>query len=152
MLVRDATPHDAEVIARFNGALAEETEGRAPDADVLRRGVERGLAQPAMCRYWVAEAGGEVVGQAMVTYEWSDWRDGVLWWFQSVYVAPHARERGVFRALYEHVAALARADPDARGLRLYVEGDNARARRVYERLGMRDAGYLVFETDWSSAF
>lgn len=152
MLVRDATQADAEVITRFNRQLAEETEGRAPDADTLRRGVERGLARPEICRYWVAEEGGEVVGQAMVTYEWSDWRDGALWWFQSVYVAPFARGRGVFRALYEHIAALAEADADAKGLRLYVEDDNRRALEVYRRLGMREAGYRVLEADWSGAF
>ena len=149
--IRQAELGDAEVIARFNRQLAEETEGRAPAAEVLLRGVRRGLERPEVCRYWVAEREGAIVGQAMVTYEWSDWRDGMLWWFQSVYVAEAARRHGGFRALYAHIAALARADPDARGLRLYVEADNERARAVYRRLGMRDAGYLVLEHDWSGA-
>jgi len=160
MRVREATAADAASIADMNRLLAEETEDRAPDREVVRRGVERGLARPELCRYFlaVADAGaGEVgdetiLGQAMVTWEWSDWRDGVVWWFQSVYVDPTARGRGVFRALYEHVEAAARADADARALRLYVEGDNTRARAVYEALGMRRTGYLVYERDWSDAF
>jgi ribosomal protein S18 acetylase RimI-like enzyme len=152
MIVREARVEDAGVIARFNAALARETEGRSPDREVLARGVERALRRPDACRYWLAERGGDVVGQAMVTYEWSDWRDGVFWWLQSVYVAPQAREAGVFRRLYDHILALARSDPDARGLRLYVESDNARARAIYERLGMKSTTYLVLEDDWSSSF
>lgn len=151
MRIRDASPADAETIARFNSAIAEETEGKRPDPSVLRRGVERGLARPEMCRYWVAESEGQVVGQVMVTFEWSDWRDGVVWWLQSVYVAPAARRRGVFRALYEHVAALAKGDEDVKGLRLYVERENGRAQRTYEAMGMTPTAYLVFEHDWSGA-
>lgn len=152
MRIRDATPEDAEIIVRFNGFLAEETEGKHPDEGVLRRGVGRGLARPDLCRYWLAELDGAVVGQTMVTFEWSDWRDGVIWWLQSVYVVPHARGRGVFRALYRHVERLARQDGDVCALRLYVERDNEPARRVYERLGMKGTAYLVYERDWSGAF
>ena len=140
------------MIVRFNSRLAEETEGRRPDERILARGVERALARPEMCRYWLAEEDGAVVGQTMVTYEWSDWRDGVVWWLQSVYVVPAARGRGVFRALYEHVASLAKDDPDVCGLRLYVETENERAQRVYTKLGMKRTGYLVLEDDWSRAF
>lgn len=151
MRIRDASPDDAQTIARFNSAIAEETEGKRPDPGVLRRGVERGLARPEMCRYWVAESEGQVVGQVMVTFEWSDWRDGVVWWLQSVYVAPAARRRGVFRALYDHVAALAKGDADVKGLRLYVERENERAQRTYEAMGMTATAYLVYEDDWSGA-
>lgn len=151
MRVRDAKPGDAPTIALFNAEMAEETEGRRPDESVLRRGVERGLERPELCRYWVAEHDGEVVGQVMVTFEWSDWRDGVVWWLQSVYVTPAHRRTGVFRALYSHVEREARA-AEAVGLRLYVERDNTRAHRTYEALGMKPTDYLVYETDWSTAF
>jgi GNAT superfamily N-acetyltransferase len=87
----------------------------------------------------------------MLTVEWSDWRDGWFWWIQSVYVDPAHRRRGVYAALHEHVRALARGAGDVVGLRLYVERDNTRARRVYQRLGMRPTGYLVYEEDWSGA-
>jgi GNAT superfamily N-acetyltransferase len=95
LTVRDATLGDLETIVSFNCRLAEESEDCTLDRDVLRRGVTRALADVNRCRYFVAESGGEVVGQAMVTYEWSDWRDGVLWWFQSVYVRREHRRRGV---------------------------------------------------------
>lgn len=152
MKIRDATTADADLIVRFNAALAEESEGRCPDEKILARGVERALARPEMCRYWLAVEDGAVLGQTMVTYEWSDWRDGVVWWLQSVYVVPDARGRGVFRALYQHVSSLAKNDPDVCGLRLYVETDNDRAQRVYTKLGMKRTGYLVLEDDWSRAF
>jgi GNAT superfamily N-acetyltransferase len=150
--VRDARPGDAEVIARFNAALADETEGKRLDPAVLRAGVLRALADPDRLRYWVAESDGRVVGQAAVTREWSDWRNGWIWWFQSVFVAPEHRARGVFRALHGAIRAAALAEPDVIGLRLYVEEANAKAQATYQALGMRPGGYHVFEEIWPDRF
>lgn len=146
--IRDATKADAEHLAAGNARMAEETERRHLDPDVLRSGVEAVLTDPDKGRYWVAESGGVVIGQLMITREWSDWRDGSMWWIQSVYVDPAHRGRGVFSALYRHVESLARRAPDCCGLRLYMEPDNDRARRAYEALGMQMAGYVVMETDF----
>ncbi len=143
--IRDAAPADVEIIARFNSAMAEETEGRPLDPETIRNGVAAVLGDPAKGRYWVAEVDGEIVGQLMVTYEWSDWRNGMLWWIQSVYVPPAWRRRGVFSALYHHVESVAAAQASVCGLRLYVERDNARARSTYRSLGMSEPNYLVME-------
>ena len=150
--IRDALPADQEFLAHGNEAMALETEHKTLDPRVVRRGVAAALAESAHGRYFVAEdATGTPVGQLMVTYEWSDWRNGQFWWIQSVYVLPGWRRRGVFRALYEHVDTLARASPAVCGLRLYVEADNVNAQRTYERCGMVDAGYRVMEVDYSRA-
>lgn len=150
--VRDATPADLEFLAGGNEAMARETEHRSLAADVVRRGVAVTLGNAAHGRYFVAEdESGSAVGQLMVTYEWSDWRDGQFWWLQSVYVVPAARRNGVFRALYEHVAALVRRTNGACGLRLYVATDNVAAQRTYARCGMNDAGYRVMEADFTRA-
>ncbi len=143
--VRRAGLGDAEVIAEFNRRLADETEGRALDAALLRAGVEAGLADENKALYFVAEDAGEVVGQLMLTREWSDWRNGWMWWIQSVYVRADTRRRGIFRALYRFVYETARADTEVIGLRLYVEHANGAAQQTYERLGMTRTGYLVFE-------
>lgn len=148
LLIRAATPADASTITHFNAAMALETEHKRLDPATLRAGVERAIAEPQGARYFLADAGGRVVGQLMITFEWSDWRNATFWWIQSVYVAPDFRSKGVFRQLYRHVEGLAK-EAGACGLRLYVEKENARAQEVYRRLGMGDAGYLVFETDWS---
>jgi GNAT superfamily N-acetyltransferase len=147
--VRDATLDDADFIVACNTRLGEETEGKALDGRVLAAGVRRGLRRPELCRYFIAEAGDERVATTMVTYELTDWRDGVIWWLQSVYVLPEYRRRGVFRAVYRHVESAARASGDARALRLYVRNDNPRAMRTYTSLGMAPAGYEVLEDDWS---
>jgi GNAT superfamily N-acetyltransferase len=149
ILIRSAAVSDLSTIVDFNCRLAEETEHKRLDREVITRGVRRALSQPELCRYWVAEQDGRIIGQSMITVELTDWRDGVLWWLQSVYVAEPHRGQGVFRALFEHIAALAKADPEVRGLRLYVERDNARAQRVYEQMGMQPSGHLVYERDWS---
>jgi ribosomal protein S18 acetylase RimI-like enzyme len=102
------------------------------------------LENRAPGRYWVAEDDGRVVGQLLITYEWSDWRNRMVWWIQSVHVAEAARKRGVFRALYEHTRQEARA-AGAGGLRLYVDTTNTRAQAVYRAMGMNGEHYRVFE-------
>ena len=146
LTIRDATPGDAEIIADFNSRLAFETEGMRLSPEVINRGVETLLADQSKGRYWVAQADSRVVGQIMVTYEWSDWRNSMIWWIQSVYVHGDYRRSGVFSALYRHVESLARRDPQVSGIRLYVERDNARARRTYESLGMDMTDYRVMQS------
>jgi GNAT superfamily N-acetyltransferase len=152
-IIRDARSDDLSVIVEFNDRLARETEDKTLDLAVLARGVTIALEAPDRLRYWVAEsleANGEprVIGQAAITREWSDWRAGWIWWFQSVYVATDARGQGTFRALYQHVRTLARATPEVIGLRLYVEIHNQKAQAVYRSLGMRPGGYDVYEELW----
>jgi len=150
--IRDAAPADLEFLARGNEAMALETEHKRLDPPTIRRGVAAVFENPGHGRYFVAEdAAGVAVGQLMITYEWSDWRDGQFWWIQSVYVLPSARRSGVFRALYDHIDALARNTPGVIGLRLYVEADNVAARHTYEQCGMHDGGYRVMEVDNSGA-
>jgi len=147
--IRPATERDIGVIAANNAALALETEHRRLAPEVVRDGVTAALADPEKGRYFVANRAGDVVGQIMHTYEWSDWRNGCFWWIQSVYVIPPARGQGVFRRLYEHVRTLARAQPGVCGLRLYVERENSRAQQTYRQCGLVDSGYSVMEEDFS---
>jgi ribosomal protein S18 acetylase RimI-like enzyme len=151
--IRDARPDDLDVIVDYNASLAQESEGKALDREVLTRGVAVALDDRDRLRYWVAETddgshGLRVVGQAAITREWSDWRAGWIWWFQSVYVHSDFRGQGTFRALYTHIRAMAREAPDVIGLRLYVEVNNDRAQRVYQSLGMKPGGYDVYEEMW----
>lgn len=143
---RPATIDDADTIAAFNRAMARETEGKDLDPQTIAAGVRRVFDEPSHGRYLVAQSPrGEVVGCLLVTYEWSDWRNGQVWWVQSVYVAPEHRRRGVFRLLYARVRELGQADPAVCGYRLYVERDNARAQQTYRSLGMNQTPYLVYE-------
>jgi ribosomal protein S18 acetylase RimI-like enzyme len=142
--VRAATGADLTFIVEANRALAIETEGVPLDVETLRGGVQALLDARAPGRYWIAERDGVSVGQLLITFEWSDWRNRMVWWIQSVYVVPSARRHGVFRTLYAHARNEARA-AGAAGLRLYVDMTNARAQAVYEAMGMNGAHYRVFE-------
>ena len=146
--VRPARASDAPIIADFNQRMALETEDRALDAALLGQGVEALLRDPAKGSYFVADAQGPVVGQLMLTYEWSDWRNGNFWWIQSVYVRPEFRRRGVFKALFQHVSQLAGQRRDVCGLRLYVDKHNRQAHAVYAQLGMKPTSYEVYELDF----
>jgi GNAT superfamily N-acetyltransferase len=113
----------------------------------VQTGVDAVLRDPAKGLYFVAEAEGEIIGQVMITYEWSDWRNGNLWWLQSVYVKPEFRRLGIFRRLFEHLRKIALEQKDVRSLRLYMHAENTRARQSYEKLGMKRTQYEVFELD-----
>ncbi len=128
--------------------MAEESEGLRLDIATLSSGVRAALADSAKCLYYIAEIQDRPVGQTMVTYEWSDWRNAWLWWIQSVYVLPEARRKGVFRRLYAHVREAALARGDVCGLRLYVHRANGGAISTYQRLGMTLGDYLVCQDDW----
>lgn len=148
--IRRATLDDLDIVVRFNEAMAWETESKRLDHARITEGVRSALRDPARCMYFVAEIGGSVVGQTMITFEWSDWRNGFFWWIQSVYVDAVHRRQGVFRALYNHIRGEAKSRPDVCGLRLYVYHTNDRAIATYQDLGMSVADYKLCVEDWSA--
>jgi len=143
---REAVESDAAGIVEFQKAMARETEnGLELDHGTVTRGVKAVFADTSRGRYFVATSEGRVVGSLLITYEWSDWRDGTVWWIQSVYVVQELRGQGVYRGLYEHVKAMVERDARVPGIRLYVERNNNVAQEVYRRVGMAGDHYLVFE-------
>lgn len=146
MKIRDATRADADFIVAANTALAAETEGQALEPALIGPGVQAVLDDRSLGRYYIAEVGGRAVGQLMTTFEWSDWRNGLILWIQSVYVLPEHRGSGAFRALFGHLVDLAKEDTRICGIRLYVDRSNARAQQVYGRMGMHLSNYGVMET------
>ena len=143
--IRPAQFDDWPIIADFNTRLADETEGKRLELDTIAQGVRTLLSHPQHGRYFVACIQGRVVGQIMHTREWSDWRNGEIWWLQSVYVLSEFRQQGVFRAMFAHLQYLAETSPDVIGLRLYVEEHNTRAQAAYLSLGLQRGGYTVME-------
>ncbi len=151
--VREASWSDLEHLVEFNAAMALETEGRLLDKDRLRAGAKAVLSTPSRGVYVVGESVegspvGRVIGQLLITYEWSDWRNANFWWIQSVYVHPDWRNRGVFRSMYRYVLEQAEWRPDVCGIRLYVEQNNAQAMAAYDKLGLRPTPYRVIEVDF----
>ena len=143
--IRSATPADIDAIAQFNLAMALETENKHLDALVLHRGVTRMQASPELGFYLVACWNDVVVGCLGITFEWSDWRSGLFWWIQSVYVDPDHRGQGAFSGLFAETQRLAMATNEVIGIRLYAERENVRALRTYHRLGMHTTDYRLLE-------
>jgi len=143
--VRRAGMRDADTIARFNAQMAFETEGKELIAEVIGAGVRKLLETPSLGFYLVAEHEGRVVACLMITNEWSDWRNGLFWWIQSVYVDAAYRRQGVYRRMYEEVRSLAKADSGVCGFRLYVEKENEVAHATYASLGMKETDYQLYE-------
>jgi ribosomal protein S18 acetylase RimI-like enzyme len=144
IIIRDARPTDAASIAVFMIRMAMETENLRLDPNVVASGVRHVFEDASRGRYFVAEADGIVIACLLVTHEWSDWRDGDMWWIQSVYVHPDYRRRGVFRALHQHVRSQA-IHANVATLRLYVDKSNDRAKSTYTSLGMQLSHYEIME-------
>ncbi len=145
IIIRLAELEDANTIVKFNSAMAHETEGLHLATNVVSQGVNTLLQNENLGFYVLAQKNGNVIASLMITYEWSDWRNGVYWWIQSVYVQPDYRRQGVYRRLYKFVQDLAGKSANVVGFRLYVEKENTLAQKTYTRLGMAEAHYLMFE-------
>jgi GNAT superfamily N-acetyltransferase len=145
MEIRKAGKHDIDALIGFNEAMALETEGKKLFTQTLRKGVEAVFDDPQKGFYLIAEDNGRVIGGLMVTFEWSDWRNGWFWWIQSVYVDPEYRGKGIYSRLYDFVKKEAKAAGNVCGFRLYVEKENTHAQQVYRTVGMDETYYLMYE-------
>ena len=146
--IRQAIRSDCKTIAEFNAALARETEHFELDMERLLRGVNGLFDEPSRGFYLLAEVNNKIAGQLMITYEWSDWRNGVFWWIQSVYVKPEFRNQKIFTSLYKYIESSSKKEGNVCGLRLYVEKENENAHTVYAKLNMKKTAYELLEVDF----
>ncbi len=145
MIIRQALSQDTAELVELNINIARETEAVELIPEVIGAGVKTLIENPKMGFYLVVELDNRIQASLMVTNEWSDWRNGMFWWIQSVYVQPNYRRQGLYRELYERVKELAEQDPSVCGFRLYVERENTRAQKTYQSLGMRETVYKMYE-------
>ena len=145
MIIRQAKIDDKEILSRFQQQMAWETETLRLDKETLNNGLEAVLTDPSKGKYFIVEDKGNVIACLMVTPEWSDWRNGTVWWIQSVYVINEYRRQGIYRKLYEHVKNWVINEESYKGIRLYVEKDNLIAQKVYSSMGMDGEHYRLFE-------
>jgi GNAT superfamily N-acetyltransferase len=142
--IRKAVISDAQAIIDFQQKMAWETEQKTLVPEIITKGVNAVFDNPSRGQYWVAEEKDHVVASLLITYEWSDWRNANVWWFQSVYVLPDYRRTGIFSSMYSNIKKEADKQGVA-GLRLYVETNNSRAQKTYEALGMKCEHYTMYE-------
>ena len=136
--------NDIDAIAHFQVEMAMESEGTELNLERVTRGVTMAMNDISKGEYIVARIDGEAVGSLMLTREWSDWNCQWYWWIQSVYVEPQHRGKGVYRAMYEYVKQLAH-EQNVSQIRLYVDKTNHTAQCAYQRLGMSETHYLMYE-------
>ncbi len=145
VMIRRGNIKDLDTIVKYNYNLAKETENLELDKEILKKGVRTALEDNGNGIYFVYEKDDMVVGQIMITKEWSDWRNGDYWWIQSVYVNKDYRGQGIFTQLFDYVKYLAERSNNVCSLRLYVEKKNERAKDTYKSKGMKETHYLMYE-------
>lgn len=145
VMVRKARLEDISALIEFQQGLAHETEGIKLDESLLEQGLGAIIKDPSKGFYFVAELQGQPVGCCMVTFEWSEWRNGTVYWLQSVYVKHSHRGAGVFKKLYEHLMTMVASDPKIFGMKLYANKSNTKAHQIYKSLGMDGDHYVMFE-------
>ncbi|MGB1868965.1 MAG: GNAT family N-acetyltransferase [Porticoccaceae bacterium] len=144
--IRTASLEDAPLLSGHNCAMALETEGKILDPKASLAGVEGLFERPQFGFYLVAEVDSVPAATLMVTYEWSDWRNGLFWWIQSVYVKAEFRRQGIYRAMYQQLKVMAESSSiPVCGFRLYAETDNRNAQATYRECGMKQCDYVMFE-------
>lgn len=150
VIIRDAVLTDLTLLCEFNQAMAVETEDKPLSGDILAKGIKAVFDDPELGFYLIASINEQTAGALMVTREWSDWRNSLFWWIQSVYILPEFRRQGVFQSLYQEVKHRARSDGRVCGLRLYVEQENEKAQRTYKAMGMLETGYRLYEEEFQA--
>ena len=145
MDIRKAVLGDLDILVDFQYKMALESENLELDRVVLTEGVKNAIVDPNKASIYVAEEDGVILGSLMITLEWSDWRNGWVWWIQSLYVIPEFREKGVFKQMYSYLQEVVRGREDVKGIRLYVDQSNFRAQKVYQAIGMCGEHYTTYE-------
>jgi GNAT superfamily N-acetyltransferase len=135
-----------DTITENNILMAKETENKELVYKIVKKGVEEVLKNPDKGRYYLCIEKDKVLGQLMITYEWSDWRNCFFYWIQSVFTIPEQRGKGIFKELFKYVLEKVKKEKGC-GIRLYVEKNNKIARKVYETLKMSETDYLFYEIE-----
>ena len=136
----------ADSIARFQIEMAMESEGLVLDYERVSNGVKAAMEDENKGQYIVATVDDIPVGSLMITREWSDWNASWYWWIQSVYIMPQYRNHGIFKAMYNKVLDLA-GNTGISQVRLYVDKSNFPAQAVYQKLGMAECHYSMYEVE-----
>jgi ribosomal protein S18 acetylase RimI-like enzyme len=145
MDIRKAVLEDLEILVDFQYKMALESENLELDRVVLTEGVKNAVIDPNKASVYVAQENGTIIGSLMITLEWSDWRNGWVWWIQSLYVLPEYRQKGVFKQMYNYLQEVVKGRDDVKGIRLYVDQSNFRAQKVYQAIGMCGEHYTTYE-------
>ena len=139
---------DINSLVDFNIKMAKETENKILNKKIVTKGVSEVLTDTTLGYYVIAKNKNTILGSLMITYEWSDWRNGMFWWIQSVYVEKEYRQQGVYKKMYSYIKDKALKDNSCTGIRLYVEQENKIAQSVYTKLEMKETHYKLFEIDF----
>mgnify|MGYP003387819790 len=150
MKITQPSVNEIRKLVDFNIKMAKETENKILEEEKVTLGVNAVLTNPNLGYYVVAKNENKILGSLMITFEWSDWRNGMFWWIQSVFVEKEYREQGVYKKMYSYIQQKAIDDPICTGIRLYVENNNEVAKKVYENLGMQETYYKLFEVDFQN--
>ena len=143
--IRKASINDLKTLINFQIEMAVETENFKLNNENVKRGVKAVFNNSSKGEYYIAEEKNKIIGSFLITPEWSDWKNGTILWIQSVFVIPEYRKKGVFKKMYIHMKRIVDNSEKYLGLRLYVNKKNIVAQKTYEKIGMDNKRYKIYE-------
>lgn len=135
--------------------MALETENKTLDPEIIKKSLNVLINNKQFGYYAVAleENNTDVAsykGMNQMTYEYNILSNKISFWLQSVMVKKEHRKKGVFKSLVKFSEELVIKDKENNKsvLKLYVDGDNKNAQKVYFNLGFTTINELFYERDF----
>jgi len=147
ILIRKAEMRDAAAICTCLCSLATENGGEAAAAGTVLLGVKAVLKDAHKGFYLLAASKNPpgLAGLLRVSFAWDDRGNRNFWWLAGAWVEPAWRGRGVFSALFRHLADLARFHKDVAGLRIQLEGHRLDLTPLLAALGLQKTPDHLYE-------
>ena len=139
-MVRKVTPQDKEMYLSLTEKFYQSDavshniplENRLNTWDEIMRSDEY-----ADCYFVIKD--GDVAGYMLLAYTFSQEAGGKTAWIEEIYILPEFRSMGLGNELFDFIKA--EIEPDCARLRLEVEADNIRAKKLYKSLGFKQLEY-----------
>ena len=148
MLLRMATLQDLDIIIENNIKLAMEFENIEDcplkiEKQIVKKGVKRVLENENLGFYFICKEKEALIGQVLITYEWSDWRNQMIWWLHRIYVTPKWRKKGALKKIIKKLDELAEKK-NVYAMRLYLHSNNKNAIYAYEKTGWEKLPFKIY--------
>ncbi|MBQ8227901.1 MAG: GNAT family N-acetyltransferase [Clostridia bacterium] len=139
-MIRKATPQDKELYMKFTDAFYHSEAVLHPVPDSHREAMWAELMRSddyAECFF--IDKDGIDAGFLLMAYTFSQESGGKVAWVEEIFISPEFRGQGLGTEFFKFIKE--KIEPTCSRIRLEVEEDNQRAKKLYESLGFKILPY-----------